>query len=207
MKIFKAPNRKQTREIEEKIAQREGGINLYFGEDAELSTYTKMTDRILFEWLKELVDLMSDEMYNLTVKQQKIFSKHIIRCAREILYNKIKTFNNLVDMGKLQCMGAAATALAVKTIRQYDHTSTDDILAVFNYYAAGVCNISQLGAMERDLIKTEGWIPCKTVMERMPIHEEEVEFEEGLLQTLLKNFVSPFMLFPETPVLQDSYFQ
>ena len=198
MKIFQNPSRMNILLLMTTIKTE--SMELYFGtkksilkKPTPLQIYSKEMDKNLFKWLKDATDeFLSITLSNLTKRERDLFSQYIIRCSREILYNKITSFYNLIHPLKIQCMGAASLTLALKTILQHDHLNTNTINIIANW-TRGQCTVSQIVAMESDLVKTEGWIPCKTVMERMPIHETESEFEENLLKTL----VSPFMLFPD----------
>jgi len=135
-------------------------------------TYTKSMDNILVPWMNEVVD-MEDFVANFMDTtgldgDEIIFLLNAIkRCAKEILYDKIRSNKNFINKSRLQCMGITAVIVAMKVILEYDWSFTENDLKFAKYITDRSCSRQVVKAMEMDMLKTTNWRSCYEVQKRL----------------------------------------
>jgi hypothetical protein len=150
---------------------------LYFSMEKNITNYTKKMDDTLFRWLEQVLNKKLryniDRDVFLTKQDYKeavsVLTKGVLRCTKEILYNKIYSNLNIIDKTKLQCMGAASLGLAAKTILEFDWyiEFEDGLFKHLADWTGKSCSVKQLKKMEIDLFKTTDFSSCKKVLQRI----------------------------------------
>lgn len=154
-------------------------FELYFPDETFMN-YDEKTDKkvmMLYEHIFDtyLVKILHNKGIRLLEVEE--FKASTIQCARELLYNKIRSHYNTINTKVIKCMALASMLVAIKTVFQYD--------VPILHLLSGISNISKncskelLSKMEIDFLQSEDWLPCYLVMQRsgfldvLPLDEDE----------------------------------
>ena len=142
--------------------------DLYLGKiKKNIKTYTKEIDKIVFKWLFNISnDIVNFKILEKGSKNELILKKTIMRCAREIIYNIIRRFNNFIDATTFQAIAIVSYGIAYKFMSGYDF----DNFPGFNMLAeltAFTYTSKYLKLLEIDILVKNDWNPCKKVYNRL----------------------------------------
>ena len=168
--------------FDKKVAESEGVFKneLYFPNNGSKATvYNKKYDDIIMKWWStEVIEdihrrhIDMEPFINLSKEKKdeeiKKLKDYILRCATELLYDKIRSQYNFIDLGRLKCMSITCVILAAKFILQYDSIYERGILD----YASKVvsrsdCSLEDIKKMEIDLLTTTNHQGCNEVRRRL----------------------------------------
>ena len=123
-----------------------------------------------------LLNIFEKDNFDLTDQNQAdiLVLKNIIkRCCREILYDKIRSNKNFVDITMLECMGVSALIIACRLIMDFDwayDSKWNKQGSKFTKWSSfGYCSKSTLYQMEFDMLETTDWRTCYKVQKRLGI--------------------------------------
>lgn len=140
---------------------------IYFGIDIKnILTYSKDIDKKLFKWLNGVNDVIEFSILENGSEDETILKKSIMRCTKEIAYDIIRSFNNIIDISKIQAIGIVSYAIAYKYMAGYDF----DCFPGFKYLARitkDKYDARELILMEIDILKKTDWNPCKKTYNRL----------------------------------------
>ena len=149
----------------------DGGRDPYFesgpyfgsGEVVNLRHYTKKINAILFKWLKEVNNTMPfANMVKHHSGLHRDLKDCILKATRELLYNTIRHFGNLVDIQRLQGIGVVCYAIAYKLLCSHDY----ELFPGFAFLADLTANTytpEQLRQLEVFILQLSDWQPCWAV--------------------------------------------
>lgn len=128
-------------------------------------------DCVLFEWLNEINNISKFILIEKDSEDEIILKQCIMRCTREILYDVIRFFDNIVDTSKLQAIGIVSYAISYKYMSQYDFESFPgyEWLSCTTDYEH---DMKYLILLESAILKMNDWVPCKKVYNRLKKKEE-----------------------------------
>lgn len=98
---------------------------------------------------------------------KKNFKKYIFSCAREMLYDKIRSHQNYVDISLLQCMGIACVVVAMKLILQVDALWEKNLTNTASDIVDGQCSVDTINEMILDILETTNYQGCYEVRRRL----------------------------------------
>ena len=93
--------------------------------------------------------------------------KYILRCALEMLFDKIRYHRNLVDATLLPCMTIACVIVAMKLILQYDAITREKNLIKYTAQFFDECSVKTIIEMEIDILETTNYQGCHEVRRRL----------------------------------------
>ena len=171
---------------------------LYFQQSNRTKDFAKKYNDEIVGWMGELITALFKTHLDYGIwtgyKQQQIdidkFKKIILRCAKEMLYDKIRVNGNRVDLSLLQSMGVSCVTIAMKLILQYDSIYDKKLTEQAIEFCDGACALKTVKKMEIDLLVASDYQGCYEVRRRLndskepgtreakPLKPEEEEVEE-----------------------------
>ena len=148
---------------------------LYFQKSSRIKVFSEKYNDELVGWMGELITALFKTHLDYGIwtgyKQQQIdidkFKKIILRCAKEMLYDKIRVNGNRVDLSLLQSMGVSCVTIAMKLILQYDSIYNKKLTEQAIKFCDGACTLETVKKMEIDLLVTSDYQGCYKVRIRL----------------------------------------
>lgn len=101
--------------------------SLYFFDSDVPTTYTSVLNTRIFEWFSTIFDFYVD--FNDLDQDEKIFIyKTCVRCFRDLLYLKIRSFDNYITPSSLKLLSFDAGSMALKYVIGYDWMFNEDTI-------------------------------------------------------------------------------
>jgi len=154
----------------------ENDIVIYFTNTKLIRYYSKKLNDILFEWVEEaikplLILYLNTNVYNWVNGKNgeslKIIEDAILRGVKEIVYNKIRNFGNIVCLSTLQGIATTAIMISFTVILGIDLLKEEPLIRDFTAYTKNSLSVKHMKLMEINIYTTTDWQPCKKVCERL----------------------------------------
>ena len=157
---------------------------LYFPTKSNIVTYTKKLDKILFDWIQEVIERsLKKNTYFInngySEDELKKINEWVIRCTKEMIYNVIRSHYNFVHPKVLRAIGLTCLGLSYKILFGYDSCYNDVIDVSNQYQKGGEESKKRLQKLELNVFKKEGYNVAKKTRRRIgDIHDYIDEWQD-----------------------------
>jgi len=173
---------------------RKDEYGIYFPKGSDIVNYNKKHDKIIFDWIDELIDApeiiylsyLKRKQYNLTDAEIIYFKKVIRRCVVEMVYDKIRSFNNFISTKTIQSLAIIAFIIAIKVVLGYDFVITNDSIRFASSLTGNSWNdeksVELLKDIEIDILISTGFKTANKVLSRVNLKPSDKFKDKDLIQ-------------------------
>ena len=149
---------------------------LYFPKGCRIYTYNEEMNENLLFFIQTIIlcrdeDMIFYDKKELDILEEKEVEKLdnlVLRCTKELIYNRIRSFYNYVTDESILYLSVVAVELAFKIILGYDHSNIEDSLHICNEWLDGDNNdLKVLNKFEIDLLKFSNFHVAPKVRKRV----------------------------------------
>lgn len=149
---------------------------LYFPKGCKIDIFNKEMNENLLFFIQTIIFCRDDDMIFYDKKELDILEENeieklddlVLRCAKELIYNRIRSFYNYVTDESILYLSVVAVELAFKIILGYDHSNIEDSLHICNEWLDGDNNdLKVLNKFEIDLLKFSNFHVAPKVRKRV----------------------------------------
>ena len=149
---------------------------LYFPKGCKIDIFNKEMNENLLFFIQTVIFCRDDDMIfydkkELDILEEKDIEKLdnlVLRCTKELIYNRIRSFYNYVTDESILHLSLVAVELAFKIILGYDHSNIEDSLHICNEWLDGDnYDLKLLNKFEIDLLKFSNFHVAPKVRKRV----------------------------------------